>query len=183
MSRSGERPRPSSPEPAQRPAGAAPSMRVLPEGAHVSGPALSAAPSRSGGKRESAQDSPVSSLATPVQLESDTGRLVLLCVALGAERAAGLLEGLAPTVRARARACLRRVVRAPRSERHALLTMAFAAPVPRRLALQGALDLPGEFGAAVRAALDSSPAGRSTVAELSPPLRAWVGRRTRELLG
>jgi len=122
-------------------------------------------------------------MATPVQLESDTGRLVLLCVALGAERAAALLEGLAPAIRPRARACLRRVIRAPRSERHAFLTMAFAAPGSRRLALQRALDLPGEFGAAVRAALDSSPAGRSTVAEPSPPLRAWVGRRTRELLG
>jgi hypothetical protein len=122
-------------------------------------------------------------MAAPVQLESDTGRLVLLCVALGAERAAALLEGLAPAIRPRARACLRRVIRAPRSERHAFLTMAFAAPVPRGLALQRALDLPGEFGAAVRAALDSPPSGRSTFAEPSPPLRAWVARRTRELLG
>jgi hypothetical protein len=61
--------------------------------------------------------------------------------------------------------------------------MAFAAPVPRRLALQRAFDLPGAFGTAVRAALDSSPSERSTLSELSPPLRAWVARRIRELLG
>ena len=120
---------------------------------------------------------------TPVQLESDIGRLVLLCVALGVERAPALLEGLAPAVRSRARACLRRVVRAPRSERHALLTMAFAAPVPRRVALQRAADLPGTFGQAVRVSLDSAGSGPSALAELSPRLRAWIARRARELLG
>ncbi len=181
-SQSAERPRPSSPEPARPPP-----VRPVAQGPQPRPPgppcAMDVAPSRSGPESDSAPRSLAQSMAAPVQLESDTGRLVLLCVALGAERAPALLEGLAPAVRPRARACLRKVVRAPRSERHALLTMAFAAPVPRRLALRRALDLPGEFGAAVRAALDSAPSGRSTLAEPSPPLRAWVARRTRELLG
>jgi hypothetical protein len=167
MGRRLERPKPSSPEPPQLSA-------VLPTSV------------RSGCEAERAPRPLVpssASLTTPVQLESDTGRLVLLCVALGVERAPALLEGLAPAVRPRARACLRRVVRAPRSERHALLAMAFAAPVTRRVALQRAADLPGMLGQAVRVSLDSAPSDPSALAELPPLLRAWIARRARELLG
>jgi hypothetical protein len=182
MGRSARRPRSRLPDLASLPVRGA-SVRGPQEGAGVSCRATAVAPRPSGGERGSAPRLLAQSMATPVQLESDTGRLVLLCVALGAERAAALLEGLAPTVRPRARACLRRVVRAPRSERHALLTIAFAAPVPRRFALQRALDLPGEFGTAVRAAVDSPAAENSTFAGLSTALRAWVARRVRELRG
>jgi hypothetical protein len=121
--------------------------------------------------------------ASAADFESDTGRLVLVCVALGAGRAPQLLDGLAPAVRARARACLRRLVRSTRAERHARLALAFASPVPRQLARQRAADLPGALGRAVREALDSPGSEASSLGNHPAPLRAFAARRLRELLG
>lgn len=124
------------------------------------------------GRRGAARETPAG--RGPAGTHDDAGLLeglVRVVLALHRERTTALLGGLAGEPRRRALALLGNLQRKGRAERHAELTMAFAA---QRGAAGPAEGIPGALGVRVRALV--APGSVAVEAALPPALERWARR-------